>query len=118
MVNRKNSCDQTGCKTMNSHGGDVLQEVLYGPGTVAGAAGEVEQREDGAALGLIAVDLLEGTGARGRTVQQGAQVLLEEESQEEENLPARDGCVQYMHPGSSAQSNESIDSIKKVFELV
>lgn len=94
---------------LDSHGGDVLQELLHRPGTVAAAAREGQQREDSAALGFIAVNLQRGTGAGGRTVQQGAQVLLEEKSQEEEHLPAPSSgganrCsaprVQYIHPGS------------------
>lgn len=72
------------------HGGDVLEKVLDAAGAVACAprAREGQQREEFAAVGLIAVDLHRRAGAGGRTVQHGAQVVVEEAAEEEHEPPA------------------------------
>lgn len=80
----------------NLHGGDVLQELLDARGVVPGAAaaaaaGEGEEREESADVGFIAVNLHRRAGAGGRTVQQGAQVLVKENAEEKENLPVAAG---------------------------
>lgn len=66
------------------HRGDVLEKLLEVLGVVPG----VQQREDDAAVGLIAVQLCGRAGAGGRTVQQGAQVVVKEDAEQKENLPA------------------------------
>lgn len=78
------------CRQQHSHGGDVLEQVLDAPGAVPGAPGALEgqQREEPAAVRLIAVDLGGRAGAGGRTVQQRAQVLVEEDAEQEQEPPA------------------------------
>lgn len=72
------------------HGGDVLEKVLDAPGAVPPAAGALEgqQREEPAVVGLIAEDLRGRAGAGGRTVQQGAQVVVKKDAEQKKDLPA------------------------------
>lgn len=99
---------------MDSHGGDVLQQVLLADAQVPRAAGAVEGRHGEllAAVRPVAEDLRGGAGAGGMTVQEGAPAALEENQEEKQNFPERKPRPQSIHPAEQRFWSVSRSDVK------